>query len=62
MIGRRVENLLELDYPAEKLELVVASDGSTDRTHEIVGVHDGRVRLLASRARREAADDEPRRS
>ncbi len=36
VIGRRVENLLELDYPAELLEIVVASDGSTDRTDEIV--------------------------
>ena len=36
MIGARVENLLELDYPADKLQLVVASDASTDRTHEIV--------------------------
>jgi glycosyltransferase involved in cell wall biosynthesis len=36
VIGRRVENLLELDYPSDKLEIVVASDGSTDRTHEIV--------------------------
>src|SRR6188508_1371748 len=47
VIGRRVENLLELDYPAEKLELVVASDGSTDRTHEIVRGYEG-VRLLES--------------
>ena len=36
VIGARVENLLELDYPADKLEIVVASDGSTDRTDEIV--------------------------
>ena len=36
VIARRVENLLELDYPAERLEIVVASDGSTDRTDEIV--------------------------
>ena len=41
MIGPRVENLLELDYPQEQLELVVASDGSTDRTDEIVAAHDG---------------------
>jgi glycosyltransferase involved in cell wall biosynthesis len=45
VIGRRVENLLELDYPADKLQVVVASDGSTDRTHEIVSGYDG-VRLL----------------
>jgi glycosyltransferase involved in cell wall biosynthesis len=45
VIERRVENLLELDYPADKLELVVASDGSTDRTHELVRAYD-RVRLL----------------
>src|SRR5205823_186476 len=36
VIGRRVENLLELDYPREHLQIVVASDGSTDRTDEIV--------------------------
>ena len=32
VIGARVENLLELDYPADKLQDVIASDGSTDRT------------------------------
>ena len=36
VIERRLENLLALDYPAEKLELVVASDASTDRTDELV--------------------------
>jgi glycosyltransferase involved in cell wall biosynthesis len=49
VIGRRVENLLELDYPREKLAVVVASDGSTDRTDEIVGeiaAREPRVRLL----------------
>lgn len=35
-IDARVRNLLALDYPAGKLELVIASDGSTDRTNEIV--------------------------
>ena len=49
VIGRRVENLLALDYPAERLEIVVASDGSTDRTDAIVGeiaAREPRVRLL----------------
>jgi cellulose synthase/poly-beta-1,6-N-acetylglucosamine synthase-like glycosyltransferase len=31
-IGARVDNLLALDYPAECLEIVIASDGSTDAT------------------------------
>jgi glycosyltransferase involved in cell wall biosynthesis len=49
VIGRRVENLLALDYPAELLEIVVASDGSADGTNEIVreiGGREPRVRLL----------------
>jgi len=36
VIARRVANLLELDYPADRLQIVVASDGSTDRTDDIV--------------------------
>lgn len=35
-IARKIENALALDYPAGKLRIVVASDGSTDRTEEIV--------------------------
>ena len=35
VIGRRIQNLLELDYPRDKLQLVVTSDASTDRTEEI---------------------------
>lgn len=36
VIGGRVKNLLELNYQKEKLEIIVASDGSTDKTLEIV--------------------------
>jgi cellulose synthase/poly-beta-1,6-N-acetylglucosamine synthase-like glycosyltransferase len=43
VIERRLENLLALDYPADKLELVVTSDASTDRTHELVERIAGRV-------------------
>ncbi len=49
VIGRRLENLLELDYPPASLEIVVASDGSTDRTDEIVeevATREPRVSLL----------------
>jgi glycosyltransferase involved in cell wall biosynthesis len=34
VIARKVENVLALDYPRDRLELVVASDGSSDGTVE----------------------------
>jgi glycosyltransferase involved in cell wall biosynthesis len=49
VIRRRIENALALDYPDDRLEIVVASDGSTDLTDAIVGEIAGdnpRVRLL----------------
>ncbi|MGA3067265.1 MAG: glycosyltransferase family 2 protein [Tepidisphaeraceae bacterium] len=36
VIERRIQNALESDYPREKLEIAVASDGSTDNTCAIV--------------------------
>lgn len=35
-IARRIENLMKLDYPKDQIEIIVASDGSTDRTNDIV--------------------------
>ena len=35
-IRAKLENTLQIDYPQEKLEILVASDGSTDKTDEIV--------------------------
>jgi len=35
-IAAKLEDTLSLDYPEENLEVMVASDGSTDRTDEIV--------------------------
>lgn len=47
-IARKLENTLQLDYPPEKLEIIVGSDGSTDGTNRIVGEFESRgVRLLA---------------
>lgn len=36
VIGDKLKNCLALDYPAELLEIYVASDGSSDRTNDIV--------------------------
>ncbi len=33
----KIANVRQLDYPLEKLEVVFVSDGSTDRTNEILG-------------------------
>jgi cellulose synthase/poly-beta-1,6-N-acetylglucosamine synthase-like glycosyltransferase len=35
-IERKLRNCLELDYPKGKLEIIVGSDGSTDRTNEVI--------------------------
>jgi cellulose synthase/poly-beta-1,6-N-acetylglucosamine synthase-like glycosyltransferase len=49
VIERRLENLLTLDYPADRLEIIVASDSSGDGTDAIVeriAASEPRVRLL----------------
>ena len=35
-IADKIRNTLEIDYPKEKLQILVASDGSSDKTDEIV--------------------------
>ncbi len=57
VIAERIRNLLELDYPKERLEILIGSDGSTDRTAEIAsGCQAQGVRLVAFQARRGKAN------
>ncbi len=56
VIGRRIENLLALDYPPDRLEVVVASDDSgdgTDRAVEAVAERDAAGALGTAPARGE---------
>jgi poly-beta-1,6-N-acetyl-D-glucosamine synthase len=39
----RIENLLASDYPRDRMQIVVVSDGSTDPTADILGFYDGQV-------------------
>ncbi|MBK8937099.1 MAG: glycosyltransferase family 2 protein [Polyangiaceae bacterium] len=55
MIGAKLDTLQALDYPADKLEIVVLSDGSSDRTDAIVAARaalDPRIVALRSEERR----------
>src|SRR5438067_242437 len=55
-IERRIENLRELDYPPEQLEIVVTSDASTDRTEELAEAAGARV-IRNGRGGKVAAQD-----
>ena len=49
MIEHKVRNALALDYPPDRLEVIVASDGSTDATAELARAAaggDSRVRVM----------------
>jgi len=55
VIGGRIENILTQEYPADRLDVIVVSDASTDRTNEIVeraARETGRVRLVVTEERR----------
>ncbi len=52
-IGAKIMNCLELDYPRERLQLVIASDGSSDETAAIAGAFASEgVRVVAFPGRR----------
>ncbi len=51
-IGAKLADCINLDYPADRLEILVVSDNSADKTEEIVeefAKRDARIRLLADR-------------
>lgn len=51
-IRAKIENTLGQDYSPQALEIIVASDCSTDRTDEIVNDYSNRVRLVRAAERR----------
>ena len=51
-IGKTIENKLALDYPRERIEIIVISDGSDDETDEIVRGYASRgVKLIRQEPR-----------
>lgn len=53
VIGKKIENILSLDYPAQKVEILIGSDGSTDQTvSTIKSFNDKRIFVLESTFRR----------
>jgi cellulose synthase/poly-beta-1,6-N-acetylglucosamine synthase-like glycosyltransferase len=57
VIARRIQNLLELDYPQDKLQVVVSSDASSDRTEEIALQYPGVKVISNPRGGKVAAQD-----
>jgi cellulose synthase/poly-beta-1,6-N-acetylglucosamine synthase-like glycosyltransferase len=51
VIEKRIKNLLEADYPRDLLYILIASDGSTDKTNSIVASmakEENRIRLFTN--------------
>jgi cellulose synthase/poly-beta-1,6-N-acetylglucosamine synthase-like glycosyltransferase len=60
VIARALEGILALDYPADRRQILVVSDASTDRTHEIVssfGDHGVELLRLPQRQGKTAAEN-----
>jgi cellulose synthase/poly-beta-1,6-N-acetylglucosamine synthase-like glycosyltransferase len=57
VIERKLRNALRLDYPRDRLELIVASDGSSDRTVEVARAAGADLVLDLPRAGKVAAQN-----
>ncbi len=57
VIARRIENLQALGYPQDKLQIVVSSDASSDRTEEIAASYPGVKVIRNDRGGKVAAQD-----
>lgn len=60
-IEQKIENTLSIIYPREMIQIIIASDGSTDKTNEIAGKykHDGiELIKIANRGGKENAQKE----
>jgi cellulose synthase/poly-beta-1,6-N-acetylglucosamine synthase-like glycosyltransferase len=57
VIARRIENLLELDYPSDKLQIIISSDASSDRTEAIALQYPGVQVVPNPRGGKVAAQD-----
>lgn len=51
-VAGRIENLLALDYPRDRVDIVVASDGSTDETVARARQYEPAIRVVACPTRR----------
>ncbi len=60
VLEEKIRNIAALDYPAGKIEALIGSDGSSDRTPEILRAHEGEVRGFvfdANRGKAAVLDD-----
>jgi cellulose synthase/poly-beta-1,6-N-acetylglucosamine synthase-like glycosyltransferase len=48
VIGNCIDSLLKLNYPKNRMEIIVSMDGSTDRTYEICKSYGKKIRLVRS--------------
>lgn len=55
-LAKTVNSLLNLDYPKEKLDIIIVDDGSTDRTYEIAkSFKENNVRIFKKKKQGKAA-------